>query len=424
MAKSIDIQEMRCFEQIHILLTNKCNLACAHCCMNSGPDRKDELPVDTVLKVIAEVGPLRHVKQVVFSGGEPFLYKGLRDVVQAAHKYNKKIAIITNAFWAKDLETAKRKLAPLKLNGLQVSVDQFHQTAGVPYEYTKNAIEAALQLNIDIRPGIIKDENAVDRLRADFGDMFEIKSHHVKTVGRWTAAGDLKNVDNLATRGCNFAKYPHSEMRLAAIALLPNGDLCLCGPAGTCDTPENPFIVGNVQDNTITEIMKTALEDPSLRALTRPNLWQAVSIIRAAGLGDRLKSHYYRVCDLCVHLYQDEEMRAALRDAYAQKDLVYHVDIKLSNGTFRFKVKNVDLLPIARKALRRKKPYNLVELVNQALDSKVTFAADNKADPGKKIFPISLLGDSVFDILDIAYGSLWRTHYAGLNIWDEARRKV
>jgi MoaA/NifB/PqqE/SkfB family radical SAM enzyme len=75
--------------------TRLCNLACTHCYTESGPRRREHLPAARLAAVIADAAGLGY-RKVAVSGGEPLLYPGLADLVQAAHRSGLTVAVTTN----------------------------------------------------------------------------------------------------------------------------------------------------------------------------------------------------------------------------------------------------------------------------------------------------------------------------------------
>jgi Fe-coproporphyrin III synthase len=66
---------------LHLL--GRCNLECDHCYMEGSPRRREELPIDSVLNAISECQALG-IKTLFLTGGEPLLYRGLPQVLEAA----------------------------------------------------------------------------------------------------------------------------------------------------------------------------------------------------------------------------------------------------------------------------------------------------------------------------------------------------
>ncbi len=60
-----------------VILTNRCNAACDHCCMNSGPNRKETLETSTIKTAIDQLHDENSLAVIVFAGGEPTLAKSV-----------------------------------------------------------------------------------------------------------------------------------------------------------------------------------------------------------------------------------------------------------------------------------------------------------------------------------------------------------
>ena len=68
---------------LYLMLTERCNLACAHCC-GSFPARQ-ELPLASVLRLVEEL-IAGGGRSLVLSGGEPLLHPGLEEIVARVGK--------------------------------------------------------------------------------------------------------------------------------------------------------------------------------------------------------------------------------------------------------------------------------------------------------------------------------------------------
>lgn len=79
---------------IHLL--DQCNLLCKYCYMSAAPTREAILPLKLVTRSIKEAKKIG-IKGIWLSGGEPFLYPELSEVINSAAKQNAlKINISTN----------------------------------------------------------------------------------------------------------------------------------------------------------------------------------------------------------------------------------------------------------------------------------------------------------------------------------------
>lgn len=101
--------------QLHVSLTNRCNLNCVHCCF-SGRDKETEQDYDYVIGVIASYLKLG-IKSIEFTGGgEPTMYKRLNDVVDICYN-NLAIGMNTNAI---DINNIKN---PEKFKWIRVALN-------------------------------------------------------------------------------------------------------------------------------------------------------------------------------------------------------------------------------------------------------------------------------------------------------------
>ena len=107
-----------------------CNLACTHCFNNSGPDVKTFgfLPLDDVRREL-EVGARRGVREVFFTGGEPFLHTAIAEMLETSLEYAA-TTVLTNGTLINDrmadrlAEIERRSRYSLEI---RVSLDSFDE---------------------------------------------------------------------------------------------------------------------------------------------------------------------------------------------------------------------------------------------------------------------------------------------------------
>lgn len=79
---------------IHLL--NQCNLHCQHCYLEAGPLRCTYLPLELVIRTLDEVEQLG-IGTIYLSGGEPFLYPGLEEVLSfISQQQGFELCVLTN----------------------------------------------------------------------------------------------------------------------------------------------------------------------------------------------------------------------------------------------------------------------------------------------------------------------------------------
>lgn len=138
-----------------LLLTGWCNARCASCYLSCGPDRGDEMTVESAMRFwhgLSEASP--HGCRIHLSGGEPFGDWGrLIEVCRQAHRQGLSSPggkgplekVETNAFWATEEAEIRRRLKDLNQAGmikLGISADPYHQQF-VPIERCRRLARVA-----------------------------------------------------------------------------------------------------------------------------------------------------------------------------------------------------------------------------------------------------------------------------------------
>jgi hypothetical protein len=108
-----------------------CNAKCAHCIVDSGPQRTERMSMRLAGELIDGAEDVPRLRTVVFSGGESFVY--LEDVLQLcarARERGMQTRIISNAFWARSPQAAAaviERLVDRCVDQLVVSFGDFHR---------------------------------------------------------------------------------------------------------------------------------------------------------------------------------------------------------------------------------------------------------------------------------------------------------
>lgn len=108
---------------IHLHPTRLCNLACVHCYSTSAPGLKEALD-PAVLCDALEVLRAEGYEAISLSGGEPLVYRPLREVVERSRDLGFRVTMITNGLLVTD------KTMPLLslLDAVAVSFDGLEET--------------------------------------------------------------------------------------------------------------------------------------------------------------------------------------------------------------------------------------------------------------------------------------------------------
>jgi hypothetical protein len=144
----IDRKEMQMtgipgLEELHLLLTYRCDMECDHCFVWSSPRSWATMSLKEIKSIIDQAGEVPTIKTIYFEGGEPFLYYPLLlKGVEYARSKGFDIGLVTNAYWATNEDDASLWLEPLQDKGivdLSFSSDEYHGT-----EETKRNVERAV----------------------------------------------------------------------------------------------------------------------------------------------------------------------------------------------------------------------------------------------------------------------------------------
>lgn len=121
--EKIEPINLHSFDNMAILLTNRCNLRCKHCYLYSGERVREELTLEEWKHVLSQFSKAGG-KHVSFSGGEPLMYNGLDELLKYAKELGLEVRLYTNGvLWSdkliKDLSGY--------LDDVQVSLDGYDE---------------------------------------------------------------------------------------------------------------------------------------------------------------------------------------------------------------------------------------------------------------------------------------------------------
>jgi hypothetical protein len=242
-----------------------------------------------------------------FTGGEPFLdFDLLLSVVSHGKKLNGRVTCVTNAFWARSDEIARKKLEVLREAGLyllSVSVSRFHQDY-VPLKNARTALEVArsLGLKTEIKGAVTASDLEPDGLLA-----------------RWRGQLDADRIDI-------FPVLPY----LREGASLPEGEYCretglpeepcpseiVCveadGAARSCcgSGVAGAFLaIGSIREEPLAAVHDRFTNAGKQQILRKHGPVAFARGAIAAGLGHLLRNNYAGPCDLCAHIASDPQLR-------------------------------------------------------------------------------------------------------------------
>lgn len=288
-----------------ILLTYACNAACADCYENSGPRKRGVLPLEDLREYLRELKRLGFTGHTLhFAGGEPFYhYRHLIGCFEVAEQEGMLPLgkLETNAFWCKNDELVRERLAEIGRFGidmLMVSCDVFHQEF-IPFERVQRAVRIGREVLGDTRvrvsvPEFFRDPIEVagmtqERKLAVFRDV--ARRGRWRMVGR--AASQLSSlVENFPLDAFAGRHCARELLRKGSIHIDPHGNVFPSVCAG--------IVAGNARRRPLSEIHATFdyRERPMLRMLVEegpvPLMQEAIFL----GLPERADG-YASKCHVC-----------------------------------------------------------------------------------------------------------------------------
>lgn len=222
-------------------ITGECNLRCVHCYNFEGKHHENELSTPEVKRSLEEMSGFG-VKNISFSGGEPFARKDMPEIIQhAAGLGFDTVGVSTNGILL-DRDIVRNLTAP-KLN-IQISIDGDDSNTHDMMRGVKGAFESAIhsirilleegvntsvcttatKLNVERIPGII-------RLMGDLG----VKNYRVQGVvpmGRGKKNADLRLTPGRMKELVEYLEKRNIQVSSYNVTLKPPP----AGPVNLCDS--------------------------------------------------------------------------------------------------------------------------------------------------------------------------------------------
>jgi MoaA/NifB/PqqE/SkfB family radical SAM enzyme len=317
------------FSNIEIVVTSKCNIGCRHCIYDCQPFSTEKLSKPIIKDLIRQASTLNSVKSIVFTGGEAFLeYSSLIESVALCEDLGLEASAVTNGYWALTAQISRQKLKELRgLKTLNVSTDSFHQEF-VPADKIRNIIEACRELGIKcvVRVSYLNDPvseigNIKEQLTGLDG-FYTIVAIPVAPFGRAATLKETCTIYSYDPRGipCCGADDPVIDA---------NGDVKFC-PGGLFSHPKNRLLkVGNIYDETLEKIKKSAHLNPIVQTLRLHGPSGLVRIVRNQAKKDGVPfvppqtEEMRDLCSLCEYVIANPDNAKTLQRAVRDPE-VYH----------------------------------------------------------------------------------------------------
>lgn len=273
-------------EELHIYLTNACNLRCPHCYMFSDTELQDELTTDEIKGILKWFSSITKCGVVTFSGGEPSLRKDLVDLVYFGHSCGLEIKLMTNG--TKFPLTLIDRVYPY-LSSVQVSIDGFSESSNSIIRGNGNFQKALHTVDAFLSRGvqtIISMTPAYTILKNNLEGFIEFAKDIVKEYDEYPFelrfSDELlngRNISNAEEINEEYRKYIEAIQKsiygddfrviefvrtLMDVTILTNcafGNLAIAcnGDAYLCPRIQALTPLGNIREHSIEELYKKAL---------------------------------------------------------------------------------------------------------------------------------------------------------------------
>ena len=146
-------------------LTYACPLRCGHCYSESGRRSARQLPLEDLLRIADVLLALDPVPEVVLTGGEPLIVRGLVELAERLHVGGAKLALYTSGYGL-DAPTAARLVAlcdriGVSVDGPDAALNDFLRERAGAFDKAMRALELfgevpAARANVGIEVTVMK----------------------------------------------------------------------------------------------------------------------------------------------------------------------------------------------------------------------------------------------------------------------------
>jgi organic radical activating enzyme len=305
-------------------ITNRCRESC----LNNLAKQSHNITLETMLSAITQAKELGFVN-IVFTGGEPTLrWHDLIEAIRHADRLKMPTRLVTNAYWACDMEETKRRVRELCGAGLKeinISTGDEHARF-VPIDKVVNAIVTALEHSLLI---------AV---------MIEIRADRIVTKTALLSHPKLQHIGTAYKERLKIVESPWMPLNPMVVAGYPEGYLANTGnisSRGGCDSVLQTYVVQasskigaccglgmrivpelNVGLAQGADFLERAIQDAESDLLKLMLRYKGPEKILAwAATKDpeiTWENMYAHKCQACLRIYKDRRVGKVIKDHHAE----------------------------------------------------------------------------------------------------------
>lgn len=139
-------------KSLHLHLTNKCNLRCPHCYMESGLCEENELAKEEIFKLITDFKNIAGGTSVCITGGEPTVREDFFEIVEFVDSLGMEINVYTNGTnWT---EESIKRFSECKMRNVQISIDGFDEESNSKVRGAGSFVKSLQAVDCFIKNGV------------------------------------------------------------------------------------------------------------------------------------------------------------------------------------------------------------------------------------------------------------------------------
>lgn len=323
--------------RVTFLVTSTCTARCAHCSVNSAPDRRDRLDFQRIRRSLDSLAGRGGLRTVIFAGGEPTLLKDhLFESIAYAGSLGLSTRLVTNVAYATSVERARATLLALReagLDELNISADDYHLPY-VPLDNIVNAWRAAKSIGFetvlaacavgrssrltgagllealdDPEARLICAEDELDTVpRQADGTIYVVYETELQRLGRFHRELDPGEVEDIDWRsmegGCRYAGV--------SPAVSPKNHLLAC--CGFEAEHNRILDFGALDAEPALPLLDRAFGDLLVRCIAQKGPQFLASFVEERSRMSPLRGRYGSMCELCEDVTGNPQAVALLRE--------------------------------------------------------------------------------------------------------------
>ena len=295
------------YQSLSLVPSWHCDANCHHCYVPSRLRRRDQYKSSFLDRVIG--GLPDGIGRICITGGEPFLHpRRLMRIIKLASKAGCSTTVVTNALWARDWK--KKNIIPQArqngLIGLSISVDEYHRPV-LPGTTLVELVNYAKEcgLLVDIRGAGQKAKQKMERIGRS-GELLGVPSSE--------SCFSLENVGTASSLPSDLIRKKRTQGCLALLdpVVMPDGRVTACCSARLFEFDDTPLLLGNIERETLGNILARASKSYLLAALAGLSPRRIQRIVKRSRSGKDLTR-----CASCVEFLKNKELVMNLQDKIA-----------------------------------------------------------------------------------------------------------